>query len=49
MSNEDRSKCIAKDIIVDKKLQMIHLHRLVRYDTYCSHEENLVNCEEENS
>ena len=28
---------------------MIHLHRLVRYDTYCSHAENLINCEEENS
>jgi len=28
---------------------MIHLHKLARYDTYCSNEENLVNCEEENS
>lgn len=28
---------------------MIHLHRLLRYDTYCTHPENLINCEEENS
>ena len=28
---------------------MLHLHRLVRFDTYCSHEENLINCEDENS
>ena len=47
MSNEERTVCFARDVVVDQNQHMINMYKIQRFDLFCQEEENFHACDDE--
>jgi hypothetical protein len=47
MSNQERTVCYARDVVVDSEQHMINMYKISRFDLFCQEEENLHVCDDE--
>lgn len=44
-----RTKCVTRDLIINKDYHMVSLHKISRFDLFCMEEENFHACDDEES
>jgi hypothetical protein len=49
MSNEERTVCFARDVVVDNEQHMFNMYKVQRFDLFCQEEENLHVCDDEDT